>query len=286
MNWITASLLMFVCSVGTYLCIRLSNSYRTPQQFNNLAMFAIPVAVYLMIAKGADLGYPLGFWEIILILIQSIFFSYIGNVFSLRAIEYAPNPGYSLMLSKSYVVMTSILSIFLFGSPLGIKSVIAIVLIVMFSALIMIDPHKKSGTANPLWLPLTIGAFLCWGSLALSTKYLLNIGVPIFTRLIFSMTLVTFLIMGETAVKRVKYRSLSRKQYAVLILVGIFSAGFNYYMQVGMNLAPNVGYVNAANAGSISLLTLLSALLFKDDLNMRKMSGIIGVTIGLIILFI
>lgn len=69
-------------------------------------------------------------------------------------------------------------------------------------------------------------------------------------------------------------------------MIGVFATSFNYFMQVGFDLAPNVGYVNAANAASISLLTLMSALLFKDDLSLRKIIGIIGVTVGLFVLFL
>jgi uncharacterized membrane protein len=57
-------------------------------------------------------------------------------------------------------------------------------------------------------------------------------------------------------------------------------------MQVAFNLAPNVGFVNAANAASISLLTLASAYFFKDELTVKKMLGILGVTAGLLLLFL
>jgi uncharacterized membrane protein len=63
-------------------------------------------------------------------------------------------------------------------------------------------------------------------------------------------------------------------------------ASYAYFMQVGFNLAPNVGYINATNAASISLLTLMSTIIFKDELNPKKLVGIIGVTLGLILLFI
>jgi len=36
MNWIIASLLMFVSSVALYLFVRRSNALKTPQQLNNL----------------------------------------------------------------------------------------------------------------------------------------------------------------------------------------------------------------------------------------------------------
>lgn len=286
MNWIIASLLMFLSSVALYLFVRKSNALKTPQQLNNLAMFLIPVIVYLIIIIGTPTNFVLKPFEYFLIVIQGIFFSYLGNKFSLKGIEYAPNPGYSLIISKSYVVFTAIASIFLFNAPLTFNSVIAMLCIIGFSALIMVDKNKTKSESKALWLPYTIGAFFCWGFLALSSKYLLNVGVPILTRLILSMLVVTVLIFGEVALKKINIFNINKSQLLTLLMIGIFGASFNYFMQVGFDLAPNVGFVNAANAASISLLTLMSYLFFKDELSIKKMIGIVGVTIGLIVLFI
>jgi len=288
MNWIIASIIMFFTSVVLYLFVRKSNLLKTPQQLTNLAMFLIPIFPYLILAANSDVRFELNLLESILIIISAIFFSYLGNVFSLKGIQKSPNPGYSLIISKSYVVFTSIVSIFLFNAPLTITSVIAIFLIVGFSALIMIDKNKNqvSTEYNKSWLPYTIGAFFCWGFLALTAKYLLNIGVPVLTRLIYSMSIVVFFIFGEIIVKKVAVFKISSKQLIVLILIGISSAVFNYFMQVGFDLAPNVGFINAANAASVALLSLMSALIFKDELPLKKVIGIIGVTAGLIILFL
>lgn len=286
MNWIIASLLMFVSSVALYLCVRKSNSLKTPQQLNNLAMFLVPLLVYIVLAVETTTSFTIKPNEYLLILIQGIFFSYLGNLFSLRGIEAAPNPGYSLIISKSYVVFTAIASIFIFAAPLTIKSVIAIILIVVFSALITIDKDKNRTTSNTLWLPYTIGAFFCWSLLALSSKYLLNAGVPILTRLVLSFVVTTILIIGEIHHKKVEWKNISRDQLFILLLIGVFGASFNYFMQVGFNLAPNVGFVNATNAASISLLTLLSAYFFKDELTVKKLIGVVGVTTGLLLLFL
>jgi drug/metabolite transporter (DMT)-like permease len=286
MNWIIASLLMFVSSVALYLCVRKSNALQTPRQLNNLAMFLIPVLVYMVLTVRTPTSFTLTPLEYLLILIQGIFFSYLGNTFSLKGIEYSPNPGYSLIISKSYVIFTAIASIFLFSAPLTIRSVIAIVLIVLFSALITIEKDKNRTTSNKLWLPYTMGAFFCWGFLALSSKYLLNMGVPILTRLILSMIVTTVLIFGEILYKKVEWKNVSKDQLITLVLIGILGASFNYFMQVGFNLAPNVGFVNATNAASISLLTLMSAFFFKDELTVKKMIGIFGVTAGLLLLFL
>lgn len=150
MNWIIASLLMFLSSVALYLFVRRSNTLKTPQQLNNLAMFLIPVIVYLLLTIGTPTRLFLQPFEYFIILIQGIFFSYLGNVFSLKGIQYSPNPGYSLIISKSYVVFTAIASIFIFNAPLTSKSVIAILCIMVFSALIMIDKDKDKSESNAL----------------------------------------------------------------------------------------------------------------------------------------
>ncbi|HNS64963.1 MAG TPA: DMT family transporter [Candidatus Woesebacteria bacterium] len=286
MNWIIASLLMFLSSVALYLGVRKSNTLKTPQQLNNLAMFLIPLLVYLVLTVKTPTSFALKPFEYLLILIQGIFFSYLGNTFSLKGIEYSPNPGYSLIISKSYVVFTAIASVFIFSAPLTIKSAIAIALIVLFSALITIEKNKNRTTSNKSWLPYTIGAFFCWGFLALSSKYLLNMGVPILTRLILSMVVVTVIIFGEIIFKKIAWKKVSKEQLITLLLIGIFGSSFNYYMQVAFNLAPNVGFVNATNAASISLLTLMSAFFFNDELTVKKTIGIFGVTAGLLLLFL
>ena len=286
MNWIIASLLMFVSSVALYLCVRKSNTLKTPLQLNNLAMFLIPVLVYITLTVRTQTSFTLKPFEYLLILVQGIFFAYLGNVFSLKGIEYSPNLGYSLIISKSYVVFTVIAQIFIFYAPLTMKSVIAIVLIVLFSALITIDKDKSRTTSNKLWLLFTMGAFFCWGFLALSSKYLLNMGVPILTRLILQMLVVTVFIFGEIILKKINVFQINKSQIVTLLFIGIFGSSYAYFMQVGFNLAPNVGYVNATNAASISLLTLMSSFFFKDELTLKKMIGIFGVTVGLLFLFL
>lgn len=286
MNWIFASLIMFLSSVALYLFVRKSNLLKTPQQLNNLAMFLLPVIVYTPISLNSNVDFQLNTLEWVIIIIQGIFFSYLGNLFSLKGIENSPNPGYRLIISKSYVVFTAIASIFLFNAPLTLKSVIAIALIVGFSAVIIVNKNSDKKVSNNSWIYYTIGAFFCWGLLALSTKYLLNLDVPILVRLIYSLGIISAIIIAEMIIKKINLLKISKLQYLILILIGLFSTTFQYFMQIGFELSPNVGYVNAVNAGSISLLTLMSALIFKDDLSKQKMIGIAGVTIGLLVLFI
>ncbi len=287
MNWIFASFLMFVSSVILYLLIRKSSLLETPTVFNNFAMFAIPVIIYLPFVLTSKISLKINTHQLLIIIVSAIFFSYLGNKFSLKSIEYAPNPGYSLIISKSYVVFTSIASLFLFHSTLTFKAALAIFFIVGASALIMINKNLQNiSHVRASWLPLAIGAFLCWGMLALTSKYLIIIGVSIVPRLIYTMAIVSLIIVFEMNRKSIRWKILNSAQILTLLFIGIFSAGFNYFMQVGFISAPNIGYVNAINASSISAVTLFSALIFKDELTKKKLLGIVGVTIGLIILVI
>lgn len=286
MNWVIASLLMFISSVVLYLGVRWSNQLKTPRELNNLSMFLVPVILYLIMDIDQFTSHPLPLNLYLFIIFQAFFFSYLGNLFSLKGIELSPNPGYSLIISKSYVVFTSIASIFLFASPLPLKSVIAILMIIGFSALIIIDKSKSKKQDGITWLPYTFGAFFCWGFLALSSKYLLDQGVPVLLRLSLSMGIVSLLILSEVYFKKISIKQLKSNQLKALLLVGVSGASFNYFMQVAFSSTPNVGYVNAVNAASISLLTLASAYIFKDELSLKKLIGIIGVTTGLLLLFV
>jgi uncharacterized membrane protein len=55
---------------------------------------------------------------------------------------------------------------------------------------------------------------------------------------------------------------------------------------MAINAAPNVGYVNAINAASISAVTIGAILLFKDEFSLKKFVGVIGISIGLLIMLV
>ncbi len=284
MNWIIASGLMFLSSVITYLFVRLANNQNIDNSFKNLAMFLIPVIIYLGISARQLETLKVTGYQLLVIIIMSIFFSYLGNKLSLKSIELAPNPGFSLVVSKSYVVFTTLAAIFLFNSPLSIKAALAIGLIIVGSALIMVEKKKNNQEQNNLtWFWLALGAFFCWGMLALTSKYLLDLGVSILGRLIYSMIIVSGIIFVEIYQKKVNLK-ITRKQLLTLITIGIFGAGFNYFMQLAYQLTPNIGYVNALNASSIAAVTLLSGLIFKDELKIRKLLGVGVVISGMILL--
>lgn len=285
MNWILAAFLMFSCSVGAYLLNRKAMLDGMPLSTQNFSSYIIPLFLYVPLSFAAHDSLVVTPYQFVILFITAILFSYLGGRFSLLSIKYAPNPGYSLILSKSYVVFTSIVAVLFFHSALTMKAVMGIVLIILFSSFIMIDPKAKhSSMVRPVWLPLSFGAFFCWGMLAISTKYTLDIGVPIYARLIYVMSIVSIIIYMEMKKEGSSIVSLTRKNKMLFFVMGALYAGFYYFMQIGYQMAPNIGYINAINASSIAMVSVGSAIFFHDEFNSRKFIGVIGVIIGLIVL--
>lgn len=285
MNWILSSMIMFFSSLALYLAIRKSSLSKLPTQLNNLAMFGIPLLIYVFMGITLKQNYSISLIQGFVILIAAVFFSYFGNVFSLKSIEYAPNPGYSLVLSKSYVVFTTIVAVLLFSAQLTLQKATAIILIVGFSALVMINPKAVKQKSKSLWLPLAVGAFFCWGMLSLTSKYLFSQGMDTFVFLSYAYIIVTTCIFAEIKIKKISLNILKSNPW-IFILIGILSTSFNLFLFEAIKAAPNVGYVNAVNASSISLVTVFSVLLFKDEFSLKKFIGVLGVTAGLLLLLI
>lgn len=286
MSWVGYSVMMLVSSVALYLTVRKSSLIKTPNYLTNLAMFAIPLVAYIVMGIVNSSSLAITWWQAIILLVTAVVFAYSGNKASLRAIDAAPNPGYSLVLSKSYVLFTTVVAVTLLGADLTAQKAIAILLIVVFSALIMVTKRDAKKVKSEKWILLSFGAFFAWGMLSLSSKYLFNNGIDTMTFLIYLYTLVTLCIIGIDKVKVSKIKEIPNNAKLLLLCTGIFSTLFNLGQFEAIKLAPNVGYVNAINAASIAAVTVFAVILFKDELTPRKAVGILGVVAGLILLLI
>ena len=284
--WIPYSLLMFFASVALYLTVRKSSLVKVPTPLTNLAMFAIPLVAYLGIGLSSNQSYGISTPHLLMLFLVAIVFAYGGNTVSLKAIDIAPNPGYSLVLSKSYVLFTTLVAAVFLNAELSLRKVLAILIIVGFSALIMINRRAAKHVKSNRWVLLSFGAFFAWGFLSLSSKYLFSHGVGTIPFLIYLYAVVTacILITNKLWIRTIK--GLCSREWLLLIGTGIFSTLFNLGQFEAIKVAPNVGYVNAINAASISLVTVLAVLLFKDELTKQKAVGISGVTIGLLLLLL
>lgn len=284
MNWITLSVGLIISSVITYLLLRKSQDQGLNIEWRNLSFFFPPFLFYGIYNILYGISFSLSILDFLAIIGISILFSWLPNLFSLRSLETSPNPGYSLIISKSYVVLSSLLAVLFFGDPFTIKDSVSIALILLFSSFILIEKKKQKKAKNS-WIFYSIGAFIGWAFLAISLTYLVQKGLPSSTILFYLMGIVSLIITAEILIKKRELSNLV-ESWKVFLGMGVFSAIFNLCIILGYKYAPNPGYINAANAGSIALLSLFSWMIFKDELTSKKIIGIIGVFLGLILLFI
>ena len=178
------------------------------------------------------------------------------------------------------------MAVLFLGADLTLRKALAILVIVGFSALIMVNRKSVKHVKSNKWVLLSFGAFFSWGFLSLSSKYLFSHGVGTIPFLIYLYAVVTLCIIIAHKISLKTFKNVSTQSWILLIGTGIFSTLFNLGQFEAIKVAPNVGYVNAINAGSISLVTILAVLLFNDELTKRKAIGILGVTAGLLFLLV
>ena len=121
MNWIIISIGVLLSSPMMYLFLRKSKDLKKDIKIQNLSIFLIPTIVYFIynLVSGTSMIIEIKYF--LIILAAAILFSLIGNIFSLKAVQLTKNPGYSLMIQKSYAIFTTIMSVFLFNSLITVK---------------------------------------------------------------------------------------------------------------------------------------------------------------------
>lgn len=289
MNWITSSMLMMASSIIYYVIIRYAQRNGIPNKAYMLANFSIPAFFFYWFAKsqGHAIGIPVQF--LIIIFAQSFFLSYLGSIISFKAIQNAPNAGYSLVIQKSYAVYTSIAALFLFGSELTLVKFIAIGLVLISSALLSIPPRSTTAKRTSLvWVLFSFFAFFCYGTSALVTKYIYMQGIPSAVILFWITFFVTVFSLIDLYIHRsqVTFSLKTAKHYLLLFLIGLSVTFFYYFKQVSEVTAPNIGYVGAMNTSSNGIYTVIIAYLFKEHLTWKKLAIVVAIIAGILVIIL
>lgn len=289
MNWIISSLLMMISSIIYYTIIRYAQRNGIPNKAYMLANFSIPAFFFYWFTTSQGYSVLISFLYIGIIFAQSFFLSYLGSIISFKAIQNAPNAGYSLVIQKSYAVYTSVAAIFLFGSELTLVKFIAIALVLISSALLSISPSSdKAKRKNSVWVLLSFFAFFCYGTSALVTKYIYMQGIPS-TVILFWITLfVTLFSLIDLYIHRsqVQFSLKTAKHYLLLFLIGFSVTFFYYFKQISEVTAPNIGYVGAMNTASNGIYTVIIAFLFKEHLTWKKLAIVIAIITGILVIIL
>lgn len=287
MNWILVSCFLLLSSIGLYLTLRSIERYKTPIKIKSIAMFAAPILPLFLFNIYTETSMKLPFLDIVVLFFTAIFFSWLANMASLRALEKAPNPWYPLIVGKSYVVYTTLFSIFFLWWEFSLFKIILIWAIIGFSVLILFDSKKqKLKHKKWSWIYPTLYTFFAWGNLALILTYLSQKGISASVLNLYLLSFVTLFIIWEICIKKQKYRLKSKNELLHIMAIGIFFTIFQQSTVYWYIVAPNPGYINAMNVWSIALVTLWSYFIFWDDLSSKKIIGVFGIILCLILLFL
>lgn len=279
---------MFGFSVIMYLLTRKLQTQNIDNKLVTYAMGALPMPILLLYLLTTNTSFAISLPLLGLVGICAILFSYLGFRFSLQATKDAPNPGYSLIIQKSYAPYTALMGIFLFNQKISITGGIAILIIIASTSLILINRNSDKQQSDKKWIAESFIAFFLFGTLSLTSKFVLGNGVTplLLTFYNFLFNTFAFSIDYRKALRISNLRLLTGDSIITLIIIAVATAIFNIMMFSAIKLAPNIGYVNIINSSSITVITILSAILYKDKLSIKKVLGILGVTFGLILLFI
>lgn len=127
MEWYSYALLsMLFFSIMVLIFKRLMSGGLQPGVIL-LFVFGLSALFYLAHFLIAKTPMETNYYILALLLIAAIL-SYVGNLFSLKAINSAPNVGYPLAINSLQIILVTVASVFLFGSKLSLIKVAGLLL--------------------------------------------------------------------------------------------------------------------------------------------------------------
>ncbi len=234
MNWIIVSLFLILGSTILYLTLRNIDKYSTPTRIKNLVIFWFPILPLLIYSLVKEIPLFIEWKYIAMLFFSALLLSWPASVASLVAIKEAPNPWYSLIVWKSYVIYTTLFSILFFDSEFSLFKILIIFLILFFAWLIFFDQtwkakNKKIKSKRRIYLSLF--TFFAWWNLALISTYLLGKWIPATIINIYLLSFVTILLSSELLIKKEKYKPKNKNEILNLIIIGI---SFSIFQQAGI----------------------------------------------------
>jgi drug/metabolite transporter (DMT)-like permease len=287
MNWIVLSAIMFVSSIVYYLLVKKAQMNGIDSKVYMAVNFFVPSLFYVTMAWHQHVSLLMPIPILIGLILSRGVVNYFGSIAGYLGMKDAPNAGYSVIIQKGYSVFTAIAAVFLFGSELSPIKYVAIVWTILCAAALSIQPGKKVNLTNYKWLWYSLAAFFAFGITRLFGKYYSGLGVSTMAMLFW--TSFSILIMSIAEVIRSKSWKTyvnSKENAGVLILLGLSVTSFYYFLQTAELAAPNIGYVNTISLGSNAVLTLFSALIFRDTFSWKRFFAVVGVCAGIIVLVI
>lgn len=284
-EWLIFSLIAFAATLAVNLLIRKIHLNNIPLRVQNSVQFIIPLLgflIWILLQPGL---LKINLFHLSLVIIFAVAFTQIGTVLANKSITLAANPGYPTAITRINALITTLISVLLFGSYLTPVTFIAI-LIITGASFLFVNYKKEDIRRNSnLWFWYAIGAGILTSGYALSSKFFIDVNIPLVTRMFYAFLAMSIVQTADLFISKTKIE-IKKINLLLLFTLGVSTFIFNIFAQLAFEFAPNPGFVNAFLAASIVPTTLFAAYFFKDELNRRKMMGVLGILIGLILLYI
>lgn len=282
MNWIIGSLISLVLFASTSILSKYNWRAGVPAPVINFATYAVALLVFVFAVPEGEFN-VFAKADIWLVLFAGLCV-YFGNAASVRGLNLAPNPGYSQAINKSYVVLTTLAAIFMFGGELNLRKISGIVLIIVSQILIVGKAPRQKNFHDGCWIRLSFVAFFCYAGWSVAVKYanmFLGVNQTVF---LFWAVIIAVVLFGVEIWRKKISMLKHKKQFGLLFLLGLASGIANVLMWNAFVAAPNMGYVNAIQTTGVAIVSLLAVKLFGDEFTKQKMLGIAGVIAGLLLI--
>lgn len=284
--WIIYSLAALVTTVLSTILIRKLHIIGVPFKLQAGIQFILPFLGFLVWSLFKPGFLEVKFMHLVLIFVYAVFFVQLGTILAIKSITLAKNPGYALAVSRINVLIATFASVFLFGSYLSLLTFVATLIVFMFLLLLPDYSSSKGEKTNQWFWFALIGGILTSGY-ALGSKYFILENISFLTRMFYSFLAMSLVAGFDLYINRVKIKKIkiSSEQIIFLLCSGLSTFLFNIFAQFAFEFAPNPGFVNSFIAASLVPTIFLSAYYFKDELNLKKVIGVVGVFLGLILLY-
>lgn len=295
--WYIYSILTSFSFVGLVLCIRwLTSKGFAPKQVL-LFMIGFALLGFLGIA-GPTLDKVINSDHFFSFLAAGSFagiFAAIGHWADFEAIKRAPNPGYATSIRNCSILPVTILSVFLFDSSLHLVKLVGAILILFGIMALVIEKNshpeeeKESNPTRSPWVALSFAALACYTLMIFGMKKAIMLGFapPEICLCIYVINFLFFSIICRKEVKNYFQDKAKLKFFLpVVIILSFFALAANLLSVKGLELAPNPGYHEAIRNTNILFVTLLSIPLFSGRFDKLKISGVIIIVFGIIIIVV
>jgi len=297
MRWYLYSLLTSLSFVGMVLCVRgLTNRGFAPKQ---ILFFLIGFALLGFIgATAPSIQAVLKSDRFLGFLAAASFagvFATIGHLADFEAIKRAPNPGFSISIRNCNILPVTILSVFLFGSSLGVLKVLAALLILGGIIALVLDRRASSVQEQTTlhfwdsWVTLSMIASISFAFMVFGMKQATRLGFspPEIMVINYIINFIVFAILCRKDLKGyLRDRSGLRFFLPVVFAASLFAFVGNLLSVKGLELAPNPGYHEAIKNTNVLFVTLLAVPMFSANFDRQKVLGVVSVVAGIVLLVI